>query len=84
MANMITKQEAIRIATDDAGGFLGTWVNGELKANEWHINSMSKSAQPPMYYVIDGNTGEIKLKLDNRDAPKHNELLEKYNNRGEE
>lgn len=81
---MITKQAAIKIADDDAGGFLGTWVNRELKANEWHINSMSKSAQPPMHYVIDANTGEIKLKLDNSDDPKQNELLEKCNNRGEE
>lgn len=50
---IISKEKAIEIATKDAGGFLGTWVNAEFKDNLWYINATSKSAKPPVYYIID-------------------------------
>jgi len=53
---MISQESAIKIATNDAGGFLGTWVHAELKKGYWHIDASSKSASPPMYYVIDAKS----------------------------
>ena len=75
---MISQESAIKIATNDAGGFLGTWVHAELKKGYWHINASSKSANPPIYYVIDAKSGDIKLKLTNRDEPSQAELLSEF------
>ncbi len=78
---MILKQKAIDIATKDAGGFLGTWVDAVLKGNEWHIDASSKSAKPPMYYIIDAITGKILLKIDNKDDPNQKKKLLEYLNK---
>jgi hypothetical protein len=75
----ISAKEAIDIATKDAGGFLGTWVNEpKLDKNNWHISASSKSAKPPMYYIIDANNGSVLLKLDNSDDPKQKLLSRKF------
>lgn len=55
----ISKDAAIEIATRDSGGFLGTWVDATLEGNNWFIKATSKSAKPPAFYLISGETGEI-------------------------
>ncbi len=50
-ADVISEKKAVNIATNDAGGFLGTWVTATLRENEWHIESTSKSTKAPMYYI---------------------------------
>lgn len=75
----ISAKEAIGIATKDAGGFLGTDVNSPiLKEHYWHISAFSKSAKPPMYYIVDANDGKIVLKLDNSDDPKQKKKLKEF------
>src|SRR5262249_34629576 len=72
---VITEQEAVKIATTDAGGFLGTWVDAQLKKDHWHIKAFSKSVNPPVYYVVDAQTGNILLKLKNTDDPEQKQAL---------
>jgi hypothetical protein len=74
-AKVITEPEAVKIAANAAGGFLGTWVEPQLKKNHWHIRAFSKSVTPPKYYVVDAQTGEILLKLDNTDDPAQHKAL---------
>lgn len=66
----ISKEEALKIATDNEGNFLGTWITTNLKNGNWHISAFSKSAKPPIYYVINGDTGEIIYKNLNTDTQK--------------
>ena len=74
---LISEKTAIAIGEKDSG-FLGTWVKAELKKDQWHITSTSKSAHPPMYYIIDAKTGKILLKLDNSDDPEQKKKLKKF------
>ena len=74
----INRSEAIQIAKNDANGFLGTWVDCSLKNRNWHISAHSKSANPPKYYVISAENGEILLRLDNTDNPNQKEKLDTY------
>ena len=62
-----TKENAIEIATKDAGGFLGTWIDTTKKDGMWHIYAWSKSAKPPIYYVLAEKTGKILLKIERWD-----------------
>ena len=57
-----TVDEAVAIATADAGGFLGTWVEALLMGEHWIISAHSKSAQPPTLYAIHRATGHIRYK----------------------
>ncbi len=75
--SVISEMQAIAIGEKDSG-YLGTWVKTELKNNQWHVTSNSKSAHPPMYYIIDAKTGKILLKLDNSDDPVQKEKLKKF------
>ncbi len=74
---LITKEKAIQLAEAD-GKFTGTWINGELKNNQWHITARSKSANPPMYYIVNAVNGKVLLKLDNSDDPKQKEKLKVF------
>ncbi|MBK7884282.1 MAG: PepSY domain-containing protein [Chitinophagaceae bacterium] len=74
----VSSSQAVDSAIKDTGGFLGSWVDAELNNHYWHISASSKSAKPPMYYIIDANTGAIVLKLDNSDDPKQKLLLENF------
>jgi hypothetical protein len=74
-STLLAKQDAIKIATNDAGGFLGTWIDADLKYGDWHISAHSKSVNPPTYYVINGRTGVIKMKLGNIDDPNQRKQL---------
>jgi hypothetical protein len=55
----ITKETAIDIATQAEGGFLGTWVNATLEKDGWHVSASSKSAKPPVLYIIDSQSGDV-------------------------
>lgn len=55
----ISEARAIAIATAAEGGFLGTWVKAERVGETWHVSAISKSAKPPVSYVIDAHTGEV-------------------------
>lgn len=79
-ADVISEKKAVIIATNDAGGFLGTWVTATLRENEWHIESTSKSMKAPMYYIINATMGAILLKLDNRHDPEQIKRLLEYRN----
>jgi len=75
----ISRNEAIQIAKNDVNrGILGTWIDYSLKNGNWHISSYSKSANPPKYYVINSENGEILLRLDNTDNPNQKEKLKVY------
>ncbi|GEM_PF-1191098 len=74
----ISRDKAIQIAKKDANGFLGTWIDCSLKNGNWHINAHSKSANPPKYYVINSENGEILLRLNNTDHPNQKEKLSIY------
>lgn len=63
----VSKEVAIDIATKDAGGFLGTWVDATLDGNDWIVEANSKSAKPGAVYIINGETGEIIKKSLNTD-----------------
>jgi hypothetical protein len=76
--SIISEQKAIKIATDDAHGFLGTWVTTEYKDEYWHIKASSKSANPPKYYIIDARKGNIVLKFDNSDLPENKKKLKEF------
>lgn len=65
---MISKDDAIRIATGDAGGFLGTWVDADLVDGVWQVRARSKSARPPALYRIDSASGRILFRCLNTDA----------------
>ena len=75
---IIKKEEAIASATRAAGGFFGTWIKARLVNRNWHITSTSKSLVAPKYYVIDGLSGDVLLKLDNTDDPKQKQKLQKF------
>ena len=51
--DQITKEQAIQIATDDHGDSLGTWVNATFENDGWHVSASSKSAKPPLRYIVD-------------------------------
>ena len=80
----ISRNEAIQIAKNDANGFLGTWIDCSLKNGNWHINSHSKSANPPKYYVINPENGKILLRLNNTDHPNQKEKLNVYLKKSQE
>ncbi len=63
----ISKEQAIKIATDDNQGFLGTYVNAEFKGSNWYVSARSKSANPPVLFVVDPS-GKIIYKNLNTDA----------------
>lgn len=69
----LSSKEAIDIATKDAGGFLGTWIQTAFKNGNWHISSFSKSSYSPNYYIIDAQNGKILLKLENYNSTDHNQ-----------
>ena len=75
--SIISEQKAIEIATLDAV-FLGTWVSAELKNGLWNVTAFSKSAHPPMYYIVDAKKGTILLKLDNSDDPQQQKKLKQF------
>jgi hypothetical protein len=64
----ISQEQAIAIATQDAGGFLGTWVRAFRCKNQWLIKAFSKSARPPAFYVVDGISRKILYKNLNSDG----------------
>ena len=72
--NTISQEQAITIATQDAGGFLGTWVAVELKQDGWHVSAHSKSARPPALYIIDSKNGKILYKDLNNDQTKNRDV----------
>jgi hypothetical protein len=66
---LMTKEQAIAISEKDAGGFLGTWVSAIKYKNQWLVHAFSKSANPPVLYVIEESSGRILYKSLNSDEP---------------
>jgi len=79
MENMktISKEKAMEIALVNFNGFLGTWITVYLKNGNWHFHASSKSSSPPIYCIINGQTGKIIYKNENIDTKK---IPEKYLN----
>lgn len=63
----LTSNEVIDIINNEDKDFLGTWIDISLKNYHWHISTRSKSAKAPNYCIIDDETGNILLKVDNTD-----------------
>lgn len=76
----VSSSQAVDAAITDAGGFLGSWGDAELKNHYWHISARSKSAKPPMYYIIDANNGAIVFKSDNSDDQQQKKKLKEFLN----
>jgi len=72
------KEIAINIARKEANGILGTWIDSSIKNKNWHISTYSKSINPSRYYVIDGKSGGMLLRLNNTDNPNQNRKLNDY------
>jgi hypothetical protein len=68
-SKQISREQAVAMATRDAGGFLGTWVDASLSENRWMIRAFSKSVNPPVLYVIDSIGGKILYKSLDSHAP---------------
>ena len=62
----VSAEQAIKIAEDD-GGFLGTWVTACPDGGLWLVHAFSKSAKPPVIYVINSDSGKILYKTHNSD-----------------
>jgi hypothetical protein len=65
---VISHDQAIGIAESDSG-FLGTWVQACAGDGMWHVSAFSKSAKPPVLYVIDATSGKILYRNQNSDVP---------------
>jgi hypothetical protein len=84
----ITKEEAYRAASES--GFSATWTRGALIGGNWHISGSSKSANAPMYFVVDGQDGSVVFRNTNTDVEKVPEEFktekptEEWHNRGDE
>ena len=67
---VISCAKAVEIAKRDAGGLLGKWVDVQvdwLGWTAWYIYARSKSAKPPIFYLIDAHRGTILYKTVNAD-----------------
>jgi hypothetical protein len=71
-AEPVSREQAIATAVQDARGaghFLGTWVSAYRSKDQWLVAGASKSANPPVLYVIDGIGGKILYRSFNSDVP---------------
>jgi len=64
----VTKEESFQIAIKN--GFQASWTKVALRGQYWHVSGYSKSACPPMYFIISSSNGELIYKNQNSDARK--------------
>ncbi|HJX84932.1 MAG TPA: PepSY domain-containing protein, partial [Candidatus Angelobacter sp.] len=64
----ISKEQAVSIAEKDAG-FLGTWVRACAGDGMWQVSAFSRSANPPVLYLIDAASGRLLYRNKNSDVP---------------
>ena len=64
----MTEKRAIDVATKTGGGFLGTWITATDLGRVWCISAFSKSAKPPVLYLVHAETEHILFGTENSDA----------------
>ncbi len=68
----MSQEKALQMALAASGGFLGTWVRAVQRGDYWFITAISKSAKPPLTYIISTVTDKIVFEFKNADMAELN------------